>query len=198
MKKIILFIFIIALIPLVSAQEKDVDIYRLNEVFDLSIHLSDESGDITGANCQTQIRRANFTVKDEFTNTEVEGGWYNGTYNSSEPGIFLCRHNCTKGTDFTSGTCDFKIEDNLKVILAVIITILVIAFILLIVGIWQQDWNFIFSSGFVFSVIAIYIFKNGFPSFNNWVSNSVALVLIGFGAYLLFRASVQTLNESEE
>lgn len=80
--------------------------------------------------------------------------------------------------------------------LTAIISILVISFILLIIGIWQEDWNFIFSSGFLFSIIAIYIFMNGLPNFNNWVSDSLAIVLIGFGAYLLFRASVESLNEA--
>lgn len=181
----------------VLAQERDVDVFDLNEVFDLSIHLSDESGDITGAICQTQIRFANFSVKDEFTNGEIGGGWYNATYNSSESGTFPCRQNCTKGTDFTSGTCDFKIGDDNVVIITAIITILVIAFILLIIGIWKQDWNFGFFSGFLFSVIGIYIFRNGLPNFVNWVSNALAIILIGFGAYLLFRAVVASLNESE-
>lgn len=197
MKTIILLMFIM-LMPLALAQEKDIDIYELNEVFDLSIHLSDESGDITGAECQTQIRFINFTVKDEFTNNEIDGGWYNATYNSSQAGTFLCRQNCTKGTDFTSETCDFKIESDDKLIITAIITILVIAFLLLIIGINKQDWNFGFFSGFLFCIIGIYILANGLPSFNNFVSNSLAIIIVGLGAYLLFRASVDSLNESSE
>ncbi len=197
MRIIILFIFLILTTP-VLAQEKDVDMYDLNEVFDLSIHLSDESGDITGANCQTQIRRINFSIKDEFTNNEINGGWYNATYNSSESGIFLCRHNCTKGTDFTSGTCDFEIMSDQSIIITVIIVILAIALIFLIIGMWKQDWNFGFLSGFLFCIIGIYIFRTGLPSFDNWVSNSLSIILIGLGAYILFRASVESLEGAEQ
>ena len=197
MKIIILFMFII-LANSVLAQQRDVDIFELNEVFDLSIHLSDESGDVTGANCQTQIRYANLTVKDQLTHDEINGGYYNLTYNSSESGTFLCRQNCTKGTDFTSEVCDFKIEDDNVVIITAIITILAIALILLIIGIRQQDFNFGFFSGFLFCIIGIYIFTTGLPSFDNFVSRSLSIIIMGLGAYILFRASVESLNESDK
>ena len=197
MRIIILFIFII-LATQVLAQVRDVDVYDLNEVFDLSIHLSDESGDITGAECQTQIRYINLSVKDQFTHDEIDGGYYNATYNSSESGTFLCRQNCTKGTDFTSGTCDFKIQDDEKLIITAIITILVIALIFLIIGMWKQDWNFGFLSGFLFCIIGIYIFRTGLPSFDNWVSNSLSIIIIGLGAYILFRASVESMEASDK
>ena len=196
MKIIILLMFII-LTTFVLAQEKDVDIYDLNEEFDLSIHLSDESGDITGAECQTQIRNINFIVIDTFTNNEVNGGWYNATYSSNSSGIFLCRHNCTKGTDFTSEVCDFKIQDDDTMVIAAIITVLAIALIFLIIGIWKQDWNFGFLSGFLFCIIGIYIFVTGLPSFDNWVSNSLGIIIIGLGMYVLFKAVVASLNEAE-
>ena len=89
-------------------------------------------------------------------------------------------------------------EAEVNRMISAIITILILSFLLLIVGMWQEDWNFIFLSGFLFSIIAIYIFINGLPNFNNWVSNSLAIILIGFGAYLLFKAVVQTLNEADE
>ncbi len=188
--------FIILITP-VLAQERDIDIFDLNEVFDLSIHLTDETGDITGAECQTQIRFINFTVKDQFTNNEIEGGYYNATYNSSEAGTFLCRQNCTKGTDFTAEICDFKIRSDEKLIITAIITILAVALIFLIIGIWQKDWNFGFFSGFLFCIMGIYIFTTGLPSFDNFVSNSLSIIIIGLGAYILFRASVESLEGAE-
>lgn len=107
MKSIILLL--ILLIPLVSALEGDIPSYDLNELFDLSIHLSDSEGNVIGADCKTEIRYENYSFKDEQTNNEIGAGWYNLTYNSSETGFFYCRHNCTRGTDFTSDTCDFEI-----------------------------------------------------------------------------------------
>lgn len=196
MRIIILFMFIMLTTPAL-AQERDVDIFDLNEVFDLSIHLSDETGDITGAECNTEIRDDNFSVIKVIAHNEIDGGWYNATYSSNESGTFPCRHNCTKGTDFTSETCDFKIRTNEKMIITAIIVILALALIFLIIGIWKQDFNFGFLSGFLFVIIGIYIFTTGLPSFDNFVSNSLAIILMGLGAYILFRASVDSLNEAE-
>jgi hypothetical protein len=198
MTKWILIIIMVLLLPIVMAQEKDVNIYDLDEEFDLSIHLTNKTGDVKGATCKTQIRYSNSTVKDEIIHDEVGGGWYNATYNSSESGTFLCRHNCTQGTKFASETCDFKIKSDDIMIMTSIITILAIGLISLIIGFWKKDVNFGFISGFIFCIVGVYLFTTGFPNFNNWVSNSLSLILAGLGSYILFRSSVESLEEADE
>jgi len=181
----------------VYADEGLIEQYEKDEVFSLGIHLTNRTGEVLGASCNIQIRNESYFVLEDSVMNEIEGGWYNFTYNTSDLGKYFCRQNCTQGTFYAANTCDFIIEEGIKVITAIIL-ILSISFILLIIGLWKRDWNFGFLSGFLFSVIAIYIFRNGLPGFDNWVTNSLAIILVGFGAYILFRASVEALEEADE
>ncbi len=197
MAKWLILILIVLLAQTVYADKGLIEVYKPDVIFDLSLHLTNSTGDVTGATCNIQIRNETFLVLEDSVMNEIGGGWYNFTYNTSTTGKYLCRQNCTLGTLFTAETCDFVIDEGFNVILAIIV-ILVIAFILLILGLWQRDWNFGFASGFLFSVIGIYILTTGLPQFINWVSDSLGFILIGFGAYVLFRASVDSLNEADQ
>ncbi len=88
-------------------------------------------------------------------------------------------------------------EVNDRMLLA-IISIVVLGFLFLLLAMWQKDTNLAFMSGFIFCIAAIYIFRNGLPSFSNWMVNSTSLILLGVGFYILFRATIEHLEESEQ
>ena len=133
--KWIILIFLIMMLPIVVAQGGKIEIYRPNEVFDLSVHLTNRTGNVLGATCSAEIRNTSYDVLDTINLNEINGGWYNGTYNNSKIGKYFCKQICTQGTFFVSDTCDFVIEGDkqmpIAVILTVIFVILVYFFILI-------------------------------------------------------------------
>ena len=124
MKWIIPILIIIMLATVTIADEGEIEIYKPREVLDLSIHLTNTTGDVIGAVCRVEIRNESYGVILDTTLNEIDGGWYNGTYNQSRVGKYFCRQNCTKGKLFTADTCDFVIEGDAQMPIAVILTVI--------------------------------------------------------------------------
>ena len=117
-------ILLILFLPIVMADQGEIEIYKPREILDLSIHLSNITGVVTGAICQVEVRNNTYGVIANITLNEINGGWYNGTYNTSRTGKYFCRQNCTKGGLFVAGTCDFVIEGDTQMPIAIILTII--------------------------------------------------------------------------
>lgn len=118
-------------VSLVQAQNSELNTYRPGESIDLSIHLTNSTGDVTGANCQVQIRNQTKDVILEATLNEISNGWYNYSYNTSTIGSYNCKQNCTKGDNFAAGTCDFIIKGDDAVPLAAIISLILVILVYL-------------------------------------------------------------------
>ncbi len=71
-----------------------------------------------------------------------------------------------------------------------------LAIIFLVIALWKQDTNFAFFSGFMFMILGIFIFRNGFSTLSNFATESAAIILMGIGAYITFRATIEHLNEA--
>ena len=78
-------------------------------IFDLNIHLTNITGEVSGALCQLQIKNESYNDILNATLNEIGGGWYNYTYNTSKTGKYFCRQNCTMGSLYAAATCDFII-----------------------------------------------------------------------------------------
>ncbi len=123
MKKLNLIWFIALLIlPCVLS----VQTYAPNEVIPLGIHLSNSSGGVVGANCSAQIRDGSLNVIADIVMQEINGGWYNATYNTSQTGYNYCLQNCTLGTSYTADTCDFIVAEDEIMSWVIIFTIFAI------------------------------------------------------------------------
>lgn len=121
-----IIIFVLLATSVFAADKGDLESYNPSQEFDLSIHLTNSSGDVEGATCKIQIRNGSKVVILEDDLNEIGNGWYNYTYNNSDTGIYNCRQNCTQGKLFVAGTCDFVIEGDDKVALAAIIAIILV------------------------------------------------------------------------
>ncbi len=122
--KWITIILLMVFFPIVIADRGEIEIYKPNEVLDLSIHLSNRTGNVLGANCQAEIRNDTYGVIFNITLNEIDGGWYNATFNTSKIGKYFCRQNCTQGVFFAAETCDFVIEGDAQMPIAVILTVI--------------------------------------------------------------------------
>ena len=155
MKLINLLLFLI-LSSIAVADEGIIETYKPNENFDLTIHLTNSSGEVVGANCSTQIRFKNLSIKDELKHNEINGGLYNLTYNTTKIGKYFCRTNCTLGVSYAAETCDFIIgigDDNMLGF--IIIIPMLIAIFLLVASRFLSErlWPlkmFLLLAGFVF------------------------------------------------
>lgn len=122
-------ILLMMLLPIVVADEGDIEIYKPREVFDLGIHLTNKTGEVLGATCQTEIRNETYDIIHDATHNEIGDGWYNSTYNTSKIGKYFCKQNCTSGKLFVATTCDFIIKGDRQMPIAVIVTALVVIII---------------------------------------------------------------------
>jgi len=127
--KQILILLLLVLLPIVTADEGEIEIYKPRELFDLSVHVSNKTGDVLGATCQVEIRNETLNVIHNASFNEIGGGWYNSTFNTSKTGKYFCRQNCTQGKLFVSDTCDFIIKGDRQMPVAVIITVVSIIII---------------------------------------------------------------------
>ncbi len=116
-------------LPIVFADRGEIEVYRPQEVFDLSVHLTNRTGNVLGATCSVEIRNSTYDVLDTLSLNEINGGWYNATYNRSDVGKFFCSQNCTQGTFFAAETCDFVIEGDAQMPIAVILTVIFVIFV---------------------------------------------------------------------
>ncbi len=135
-----LIIIMVLMLPMVMADSGEIEVYKPREVFDLSIHLTNITGNVGGAICQAEIRNNTYDVIFNITLNEINGGWYNGTYNQSKIGKYFCRQNCTKGDMFAAETCDFIIKGEETMPIAVILTVIFVIFVyfFLLVGLFTQ------------------------------------------------------------
>lgn len=133
-------ILLMMFLPIAMADQGEIEVYKPNEVFDLSIHLSNNTGVVSGAICQVEIRNESYGVIHNATLNEIDGGWYNATYNQSQIGKYFCRQNCTKNTLFVAETCDFVIEGDETMPIAVILTVIfvILVYFFLLIGLFTQ------------------------------------------------------------
>ncbi len=119
-----LIILLVMFLPIVMADKGEIETYKPREILDLSIHLTNISGVVSGAVCKAEIRNQSYDSIAIITLNEISGGWYNGTYNTSRIGKYFCTQNCTQGSFFIAETCDFVIEGDEKMPIAVILTVI--------------------------------------------------------------------------
>ena|SRR3990167_9359131 len=135
-----LIFLVLMMMPIVMADSGIIETYKPNEVFDLSIHLTNKTGDVSGANCTAEIRNSTYGVKDTIQLYEINGGYYNATYNTSKIGSYFCRTNCTKDTQFVAGACDFIIKgDQMVMGVIILIPIFITLFLLIIAWLLPQE-----------------------------------------------------------
>ena len=121
-----LIILFMVFLPIVMADKGEIEVYKPNEVFDLSIHLTNQTGIVLGATCNAEVRNESYDIIETIALNEINGGWYNGTHNRSATGKFFCSQQCSKGEFFAASTCDFVIEGDKQMPIAVAIIILVV------------------------------------------------------------------------
>jgi len=157
MMKWLTIIMMVLVLPMVMADKGEIEIYKPREIIDLSVHLTNNTGDVTNANCSIQIRNESYgTLVDEYLG-EVGNGWYNFTYRTNNTGKYFCRWNCTQGTQYIAETCDFVVgvDDNMALGMVVFIPLFIAGFFLVVS--WMLDskkyWALKFAMimlGFVF------------------------------------------------
>lgn len=129
LKWLILFMIITA--NAAFAEEGDIEVYKPRELIDLSLHLSNTTGDVTSAACNLQIRNS---TKDQILNDAMQntgGGWYNYTYNTSAVGSYFCRYNCSLGSSYAADTCDFVVKGDEKMGLVVMAALILVILVYL-------------------------------------------------------------------
>ena len=140
----------------VYADKGLIEIYKPDEVFDLSIHLTNITGEVTGANCKTQIRNESYDTLENLDMNEIAGGWYNLTYNQSKVGKYFCRQNCTQGDKYTAETCDFVIRGE-----DMSIAIIIMLGIIILVALWlvkNLSTELLAQHGLIKSAIVLFVF----------------------------------------
>lgn len=104
----------------------------------------------------------------------------------------------TNGNDTGSASVDFIVLNKQDSFSSLYSIIIVIVFVFLILGFMLKDMAFKMFSGFLSSILGIYIYRNGFPLFhNNFIVNVLVIILVGLGFYLLISAPVEEYKKGE-
>lgn len=141
----------------------------------------------------TDCNTINLTI---FSNaTQVESQFMN------QKTTFICAGNFSQKT-IGSYTFSYSNGDSgsLTVTEGIILELLlyfVLAFALVLLGfaIWREDTNFAIYSGFIFMVLGIFMFTEGFSTLSNFITKSISFIFIGLGIYLVWRASIENIDE---
>lgn len=183
-KKTILWIIgMLMLLPICYA---GVNTYSPNERIDLGIHLSNLTGDVSGASCNIQLRKPIQTTILNAQMGDIGGGFYDYNYSTSTQGYYYCTQNCTLGASYTSGTCDFIISEDENMIL-LFYFVLALATLLVALGFYKQEALFVSVGGALIGLMGGYIMVNGFGTTPNQVSVWMGAILVIIGAFLFFR-----------
>jgi hypothetical protein len=135
MKKLnLMWIIAILLLSTAIADNGMIETYKPNQNFNLPVHLTNSTGDVLGANCSIEIRQSNYSIILQSIMNEIDGGYYNYSYNLSQMGYYICNQNCTQGTSYTSESCDFKIEGDQMLMAVIVLIPLFIMFFMLFVA----------------------------------------------------------------
>lgn len=152
----------------------ELDIYNSQGVQLLTQNLDydsqNEVWNYTGAsNLLNEQGEYNFFVN---CNTSSVGGFYLGQFQVTESGFSA------------------KYEQML------IIGMLILASLLIYLAYRFVNLDMAFSSGMLFSIVGVYMFRHGYLGIQNFISESLALIVIGIGITILWKTAVEYMNEA--
>ena len=75
--------------------------------------------------------------------------------------------------------------------------VFVVIFSLLILGFFLKEYVLVSVSSMGIIIFGIFIAINGLLGLNNFLSDGLALILIGVGAYIFIRSGIEKLQEVE-
>lgn len=92
------------------------------------------------------------------------------------------------------GVTEFGVDRDVEQV--ALILSLAAAVFLFVFALQFKDYHLAFGSGFLFTIIGIYLFRFGYLGVQNFIWDSFAIVITGVGMYVLFRTSVEYMNEA--
>lgn len=141
-------------------------------IIDQEMSFSKDQFNITiGSEVTSKQLRRQYKI---FCNTSTQGGFRTGEFLVTESGL------------------PEKTEQTLLII------IMILAILLFIFALNFKDPNLAFASGMLFIIIGLYLFRFGYVGIQNFLSDSTSIILMGIGCYILFRTTVEHLNEADE
>ncbi len=149
-------------------------LYNFSGQHTLQAEMSPDSNDLEW---ELDINKSNFSLLGMhsfiiYCNTTDTGGFVRGRFDVTESG------------------------SNKNIEQALLISGILLAIILFILALTFKDPNFAIASGMIFVIVGIHMFRFGYIGINNFISSSSSIIIIGIGCYILFRASVEYLNEA--
>jgi len=72
--------------------------------------------------------------------------------------------------------------------------LMLLVFVLIILGLYFKDYVLSFLGGMFSCIIGIYIATNGITNIVNWMTESIALIYVGVGFYVLGKGSIEIIK----
>lgn len=191
-KKLILFLLLILLVPLVSGIccEKG-----------KKCIVSETCQDAACGDCKITVYNRSGVVEIP-QDDMVKISEYTYTFNISKDELTYDTYpytiNCTDNK-ICQGVCQIEVMqecegENAEYIFYIIA--IGIFFLLVILGWWKGDGIFIMIAGMLAMIIGITLFNYGFPNLTNvFLKNSIVAVIWGVGAYLIIAPGMEFLGE---
>lgn len=135
------------------------------------------------------------TVYDGNSTLDVQNMSRNGlvyTYNGSplNPGVYTSDISCTHNSSLYQSECKFEVEGTKMIwILAVALGF---AFALFALGIYKEDEHMVGLASIIGMGIGVFTLINGIDGYDNLITLSLGVVLIGLGAYAFIRVYLES------
>jgi len=138
----------------------------------LDYDVANEAWNYTGSpNLFTEQGLYHFFV---YCNTSSVGGFYTGNFQVTESGFA---------------------NDYEQVLLLVF---LLLAIILIYLAYQFINLDMAFASGMLFCIVGVYLFRYGYLGISNFISESLAIIILGIGCTILFKTAVEYMNEASK
>ena len=186
-----------------------IHILKQNEAFTFNFHVFNLTGGqqlVAGIGCTFSLfnsigEHPVVIYEDDTAATGDHFEFFIGGGNFSDIGDYAVLVTCNSSTEggFVAESLEITESGSATELEQVLVIVgITLASILFIFGVFFKDPNIGIASGMIFVIVGIHLFRFGYIGINNFISDSIAMIIIGIGSYILFRASVEYLNEADE
>ena len=78
--------------------------------------------------------------------------------------------------------------------LDMIYVLMMMVFVLIFLGFYFKEYPLTFLGSMFSMILGIYIATNGLTGINNWITQTVAVIFVGVGMYILGRGSIEIIK----
>lgn len=152
-------------------------------------------------NCNLSINypNSNYLINSKRM-TALPSGDYNYSLYFDDAGIYKAKVACTDGIENGTSTFDITINSDGQIAnnITLIIFLFVIAYVLLLIGIFTRNVSVTMLGGFATIALGIFSIVSGINGVRNELTYIISIMTIAFGGFWTIKAGIEQIEENLE